>query len=624
MIRHAFQSAKADSSDLTKIQPSHWNADHDISDLVIDYGTQIINGPATSTEGFNWNRTNGIDASADLTATGSKVVTLAPLPKGLQIGDHLRIYSGTGIAEVVDISGITGTAGQTGTIIVTTAQTHNGSWKIGTATAGFQEAIRYVVATEGGGTVLLPNGETPVYAQTIIPWKVAVRGVNRHSTIVLNQSTTTGVFRLDPFIGPDFSRACSLTHLTIRGASDGLTTMSVNATGVQVYGTGTGTEVAHISVWNHNVGIHLMGPIYSHVHHFMISNYGDAGIWYEYGDGNWITYGNISNAHTTTPVKAGSAGMLFRSFSGVYAHDIDVIGGYHSLKFAPQIASDTCNFGFFTRVLADTPQNHGWYYLPGPGGITSQVLTDCWGALAGYLHGSGYIFAGSGLRMEGTADFPGDITINGGRWRENGGHGINIDNTKWVKIVDSQIGGNSQFTKGGFGGVAITGAKHVIITDNQIGRTVGSYAAPAQNSGIYLAGGAGMDHVIVTGNDLSDFTGHAGIADGLGLVIAAPFSPNAKVILERNLLPDAAIWVSLNSAAVMDCPAQFRYFIVNGTANIGQITSGWIGREIYLLFLDSNPGDLGGNGALPLNIPRLQSPVRYEIVKLTFDGLFWY
>lgn len=35
-IHHTFISSKNDSNDASKIQPSHWNADHDVSDFFVD------------------------------------------------------------------------------------------------------------------------------------------------------------------------------------------------------------------------------------------------------------------------------------------------------------------------------------------------------------------------------------------------------------------------------------------------------------------------------------------------------------------------------------------------------------------------------------------------------------
>ena len=45
-IKHTFVSVKVDSSDTTKIQPSHWNADHNTSELFVEdeVPTGIING----------------------------------------------------------------------------------------------------------------------------------------------------------------------------------------------------------------------------------------------------------------------------------------------------------------------------------------------------------------------------------------------------------------------------------------------------------------------------------------------------------------------------------------------------------------------------------------------------
>jgi len=46
-IKHTFVSNKVDSSDTSKIQPSHWNADHDISEFLV--GNQDLIGTIDGT-----------------------------------------------------------------------------------------------------------------------------------------------------------------------------------------------------------------------------------------------------------------------------------------------------------------------------------------------------------------------------------------------------------------------------------------------------------------------------------------------------------------------------------------------------------------------------------------------
>ncbi len=49
----------------------------------VDYPTQIRRPPALDTRTYQFTRTNGAGASGDLSATGSKTVTLTPCPAGI-------------------------------------------------------------------------------------------------------------------------------------------------------------------------------------------------------------------------------------------------------------------------------------------------------------------------------------------------------------------------------------------------------------------------------------------------------------------------------------------------------------------------------------------------------------
>lgn len=115
---------------------------------------------------FIWFRTNGINATGDLSGTGSKVITLQPLPQGLVVGNYVRLYGGTGTEEVSQITGITGTAGGNGTVIVSTANSHSGSWQISTASSGIQEALCFL---PGPVHVRIPSGLWNIYGPVNVP-----------------------------------------------------------------------------------------------------------------------------------------------------------------------------------------------------------------------------------------------------------------------------------------------------------------------------------------------------------------------------------------------------------------------------------------------------------------------
>jgi hypothetical protein len=149
----------------------------------IDYVHQIRNKPAYDSTEYAWFRTNGAGASADLSATGAKTITLTSSPRGVAGANanyYVRIYDGTGTAEVAQVTGGTCTSGAASscTLTLTTAQTHTGAWKIGPVAAGINEAAN-VASAAGGGVVRVPAGTHLLYGAARIPSNVKLRGDGR-------------------------------------------------------------------------------------------------------------------------------------------------------------------------------------------------------------------------------------------------------------------------------------------------------------------------------------------------------------------------------------------------------------------------------------------------------------
>jgi hypothetical protein len=85
-------------------------------------------------------------------AIGANTITLDPLPAGLAVGGLVRVSGGTGTAEIVPVTAISGND-----LTITCANTHSGAWVIGSATGGIKEAARVAGA---GGVVHLTGGTT--------------------------------------------------------------------------------------------------------------------------------------------------------------------------------------------------------------------------------------------------------------------------------------------------------------------------------------------------------------------------------------------------------------------------------------------------------------------------------
>ncbi len=155
-ITHKFVSAKADSTDVSLINPSNWNDTHEITNFPF-----IIVG--------DYNFTAQTPGGSLI--VGSNTVTLSPVPSGVNGTDsshYLFISNGTGAAEAVLITGGTAVSGAaSGTVIVTCANTHSGAWTIQSATAGWQEAAQAAGANK---TIFFEDGTYDIYSSFTAPF----------------------------------------------------------------------------------------------------------------------------------------------------------------------------------------------------------------------------------------------------------------------------------------------------------------------------------------------------------------------------------------------------------------------------------------------------------------------
>jgi hypothetical protein len=157
----------------------------------IDYINQLNNKPFIDVREFaGWYRTNGSGVSADLSSTGVKILTFTSCPKaitGASTTTRVRIYDGTGTAETpLVLGGTCAGIGTAGTLIVTTTQTHTGAWKVGTATAGIQEALN----SQAKPQLAMSCAEHIVYATVTFPSGTTIRGCGTAQSTNVNPSTT--------------------------------------------------------------------------------------------------------------------------------------------------------------------------------------------------------------------------------------------------------------------------------------------------------------------------------------------------------------------------------------------------------------------------------------------------
>lgn len=198
-IKHLFTSATPDSTNPALVNPSNWNAVHDIPATGIQIGDAATNemtavaASAGASGGLQYLRRNVTNSAYEFVAplvapaadynwsqtpggsltVGSNAITLTPVPLGVSgtnVGHRVYISGGTGTAEPVVITGGTAVSGAaTGTLIFTAVNTHTGAWTASSASFGLQEAIN-VVGVAGGGTIRLPTGTSTLLGTVTITY----------------------------------------------------------------------------------------------------------------------------------------------------------------------------------------------------------------------------------------------------------------------------------------------------------------------------------------------------------------------------------------------------------------------------------------------------------------------
>ncbi|MGV1856181.1 glycosyl hydrolase family 28-related protein [Rhizobium rhizogenes] len=212
----------------------------------------------------------------------------------------------------------------------------------------------------------------------------------------------------------------------------------------------------------------------------------------------FISHGAISDCNV---------GMKFTNVSGLYVHDVDVVGSTNQgIQFVPGSGGKVI-FCFFNNVLADTSTSDGWYFGASGGYVASVTCTDCWSAASG---GHGINFASAMYGM----------SWKGGMIRANVGHGINFAVGGKITVSQAQIFNNSRNTSAAYNGINIaSGVTDVTLMGNFIGAGGYDYVAGGTNYqgyGIYIAASSSTANIVITENNLTgNVTG--ALSDGMTL-----------------------------------------------------------------------------------------------------------
>ena len=218
----------------------------------VDAVRQIQNLPYLDSRAHNWSRVNAKSASGTISA-GSSTVTLTPVPRGVNGANQsyfVRVSGGVGSAEQCAVTGGTAVSqAASGTVIMTCANSHSGSWSIGSATSGIQEAVQ-AASSAGGGTVIVSNATHEVRAHVLLPSNVELLGYGSASVIKIpdNALTAAPAWELPGAPGTYSMIATTSGASNVKVRDLTLDTNGVNQTSIGGYGVIAAYPVQYITI----------------------------------------------------------------------------------------------------------------------------------------------------------------------------------------------------------------------------------------------------------------------------------------------------------------------------------------------------------------------------------------
>lgn len=409
-------------------------------------------------------------------SVGSSSFTMSPVPPGVIIGSTLYLSGGTGAAEVVPITGVSGS-----TVTVTCANTHSGAWTVQSVSFGSQEAINLANAV-GGGSVYVPGGTWTAFGPITIPGSgVKVFGAGRLATTI---STS---YAGGPFISaPNSGDQISISDMTLSGPGTGANF------GISLVDQ-SNEVVERLSIRHFPQGISLTGNSNS-----ALGVFRDLTINFLTGDGAYInttidggTWENVS--YGASPAGATN-GMHVQAAVGLRVKYIYTNGLQNGILFSPGAGQVVGAVQIWNAYLdgfaASSGSQYGIRFSPSGGGIINTVTIDQ-GAAAGW--NIGILFDGTGTTE--------DIAFAKFLVLGNTAAGISATtSTNTVKNLffnDCLVEGNSSSSAGSNPGVNIQFATNVVIKGGVF--AAGSYGAGANSQSYGITIGGGTTNVLIDG-----------------------------------------------------------------------------------------------------------------------------
>jgi len=193
------------------------------------------------TPGWNWSQ----QPTNNLGTAGNNTVNLSPCPLGIDTSNdqyhpyYIYISGGTGTAEAALVTGGTCTPGAgSGTLTITTQNSHTGTYSVGSASTGIAEAVNDAAAISGSSVQnytavqLLPavNSSTPnynVYAPVFV--RASYTKVSGYGSVLACYTRSVCLFNAD------FNGGGSVGAEAVNNVIEGIQFVSkVNVDGLQI------------------------------------------------------------------------------------------------------------------------------------------------------------------------------------------------------------------------------------------------------------------------------------------------------------------------------------------------------------------------------------------------------
>ena len=597
----------------------------------INYVNQVQNKPVIDSREFNWTRTSGSGVSGSLNSTGGNILTFNPCPLGVNgtnPDQYIYISGGAGTAEVIKINGGTCTSGaNNGTLAFTTANSHSGSWKIGSATIGLREALWSCTTS---CTIQIPAGSYTMYA----PWKRRVNiqtwieGVGESATTI-NISptfslTAPGIFDFSPgdvaaispgglrnfnitFTQPDSTDPAAMTHYPPVFHTSGGTTLAM----VENITVSNAWDVIKMSNANGGGtnGARFTNIKASYYHRFFDLDMSFDSVRIENAQG-W-QYGLLGNQVTaflaadSVGIYAGRVDDLKVINSAFYGSCADLHLGADGNASTASFFGVWCDSGGYTQSNGVVRMANSSFSVSG----AKRAIYHTGGQLIASGIYVGYTGTLEAILSETKTAFSNAPTIYKPLFMLSNSYINTTDKniigvlctaaTPWTGIVECMINGNNFVRIPGNYNVPMisvqngTGDVRLTATGNRISDNTGG-------SGVFIALGNDNYHTIADDNVSDPTWTHVkpasiikavvperGDIQGANVVAASTITPSGAIFFVTGTTTIDNITAPVNQANSKICIIPAEIWAMSSTGNIAVNVTGQVGRVICLRWLAS-------------------------------------